>query len=68
MSGSSASPDETQKQRFEQAARELGVELDEAKLTRVLRQLGPGASVNETPGSLGFEAPVTNGTPVRDDS
>jgi len=31
----------TQKERFEQAARELGVELDEEKLKEALRKLAP---------------------------
>lgn len=33
--------DDQQAQRFEQAARDLGVELDEAKLKEALRQIAP---------------------------
>lgn len=34
-------PRESQRERFEQAARELGVELDEEKLKEALRKIAP---------------------------
>ncbi len=36
-----------QRERFEQAARELGVELDEAKLKEALRKLAVGSSARQ---------------------
>ncbi len=67
MNGRSTLSEESQKQRFEQAARELGVDLDEDRLKETLRRMGPRAAVNEAPGELGLEPPVTDGAPVRDD-
>jgi len=37
----SENDDDSQKRRFEQAARKLGVDLDEAKLREALRKMAP---------------------------
>lgn len=50
------SGDPAQRERFEQAARELGVELDEGKLREALRQIAPQkhhSDDNVTPGISG---------------
>lgn len=41
--------DASQRDRFEQAARELGVELDEAKLREALRRIAPEKPEPERP-------------------
>lgn len=50
---------ETQRERFEQTARELGVDLDEEKLKEALRKLGRHDAIPSRDG-LPEKVPATN--------
>lgn len=44
-----------QRERFEEAARELGVELDEERLKALLRQIGPADAAPSTIAEIGAD-------------
>lgn len=51
----------SQSDKFEETARELGVDLDEDKLKEALRRMSGPRAINERPGEDGLEPPVVNG-------